>query len=150
MLKQIDTNPFVAFPELLNIWPHRRDEILRDVRDCLDNPHIERMFLIMNGNIPVGITGFYQYDDNAGLNWHGVLNEHRRSGIGLAALKELIPLAMDFYPNAKYLVEELPADREEQLKHFFINAGFIRTDTLVDKPWITNDTDWIEYRLLLR
>jgi hypothetical protein len=150
VLKQIVTNPFESYPELLEIWPHRRPEILRDVQDCLNNPHIERMFLIMKENIPAGITGFYQYDDNVGLNWHGVLEKYRRTGLGLAALKELLPLAMDFYPNAKYLIEELPADREEQLKHFFINAGFARTDMLVDKPWITRDTDWIEYRLPLR
>ena len=149
MLQQIDTNPFTSYPEILQIWHRRREELLRDVQDCLNNPHIERMFLIILENKPVGITGFYQYDDNVGLNWHGVLKEYRRTGIGLTALNELIPLAIQHYPNARYLIEELPADRENELKLFFLNAGFERTDTLVDKPWITTDTDWIEYRLPL-
>ncbi len=146
---QINANPFDTYPELLDIWPHRRQELLRDVEDCLDNPHIERMFLIIHDNKVVGLTGFYQYDDNVGLNWHGVLPEYRRYGLGRQALEELIPLAAAHYPDAEYLIEELPADREENLKWFFLKAGFKRTDTLVDKPWITQDTDWIEYRLHL-
>lgn len=150
MLKQIYTNPFESYPELLEIWPHRKSELLRDVQDCLNNPNIEKMFLITYNDSIVGITGFYQYDNNIGLNWHGILKKYRRFGIGLAALKELIPLAMDSYPNAKYLIEELPLNREEELKHFFTDAGFIRTDILVEKPWVTQDTDWIEYRLSLR
>jgi RimJ/RimL family protein N-acetyltransferase len=150
MLHQITENPFINYPELLDIWPHRKNELLRDIKDCLDNPNLEKMFFIMNNNRPIGITGFYQYDENVGLNWHGILKEYRKSGFGLAALNELIPLAIQHYPNARYLIEELPANREEEeLKSFFLKAGFQRTNNLVDKPWITSETDWIEYRLLL-
>jgi hypothetical protein len=149
VLKQIDTDPFIEYPELLDIWPHRRVEILRDVQDCLEHPELERMFLIIYNNKPVGITGYYQYDNQVGLNWHGILKEYSGYGYGLAALKELLPLAIAHYPNATYLIEELPAISEKELSSFFLKAGFMKTNILVDKPWITDDTDWIEYRLKL-
>lgn len=150
MLKQIDSDPFVEYPELLDIWPHRRFEIIRDLKDCLEHPELERMFLVIYDNKPIGITGYYQYDDQVGLNWHGVLKEHNGHGYGLAALRDLIPLAVAHYPNAMYLVEEIPANLEHKLGGFFLRAGFIKTNTLVDKPWITSDTDWIEYHLPLK
>ena len=150
MLIQVFTNPLIEFPQLLQIWPHRTTEIIRDIEDCLSHPELERMFLIPFEGKIVGITGFYQYDDQVGLNWHGVLSEYRKYGLGLKALQELIPLAKEFYPNATYLIEELPEDREPMLRGFFLKAGFTRTNIHVDKPWITTDTNWIEYRLLLK
>jgi len=150
MLKKLTTNPLPEHPEILDIWPHRRSEIIRDISDALNDPEHEQLFLIVHNNKVVGITGYYKYDNQVGLNWHGILQEYSKLGLGLQALKDLIPLACEKYPHAEYLIEELPADREDKLKGFFLKVGFVRTDVLVDKPWITTDTDWIEYRLSLK
>jgi hypothetical protein len=40
-------------------------------------------------------------------------------------------------------------NREHTIGAFFTKAGFVRTNTVVQKPWVTVDTGWIEYRLKL-
>jgi len=149
LLERVDTDPYTDHPELLEIWPHRRAELLRDIQDCLANPDIEQSFLIMHEGEVVGITGFYQYDDEVGLNWHGILPKYSRLGYGKKALELLIDLAKQAYPKAEYLIEEVPMNREQSICGFFQSLGFERTETMVEKPWVTHDTGWIEYRLKL-
>jgi RimJ/RimL family protein N-acetyltransferase len=145
-LVRITTSPYEKHPELLEIWPHRRAKLLRDMQECLDNPDTEQSFLICVGDEVVGITGFYRYDDQVGLNWHGVLKRFERRGYSFEALNLLTDLARVYYPHATHLIEELPSNREDALRGFFEKAGFVRTDRIVNKPWVTSDTTWIEWR----
>jgi len=146
MLQRITSSPFDDHPELLQIWPHRTTELARDMKDCLEHPDEEQSFLILHGDTVVGITGFYRYDDAVGLNWHGIIDKFNGLGYGRQALEELIPLAAAAYPLARYIVEELPVNKEQRLRGFFEKAGFKHTGVLVNKPWVTADTDWVEYR----
>jgi hypothetical protein len=145
-LEAVSESPYDKHPELLEIWPNYKAELLRDMQDCLDHPELERSFLMVEDGEVVGITGFYKYDDQVGLNWHGVMKKYERRGYSLKALRLLTPLAKAFYPYATHLVEEMPSDQEGDLGGFFRKMGFEHTGRVVNKPWVPTDTTWFEWR----
>jgi hypothetical protein len=104
------------------IWSVRGQFILGEFKKDFDSGPAkgeQAYFIELNGR-PVGVTGFYRFDEErVGLCWHGILPEYRRNGLGTVTFGMLKKQAMATYPNCRLIVEIIPEDRKDELESFF-------------------------------
>lgn len=141
-----DYNPFDEFIPFKYIWEDRGDAPSQDFKAWLENPGTEVKFLIVFENQVVGVTGLWEMStEKIALAWHGVIKPQRGKGFSEEALRRLIGMCPQLYPNAKVLVESIPEDREEELSKHFTKLGFVRTGEVVDHPEMLQGVKWMEY-----
>lgn len=141
-----DYNPFEEFPEFREIWPDRDNAPEGDFKNWLEKPGTEVKFLICVENIVVGLTGLWEMEPGkVALAWHGIVPSQRGKGYSQSALRRLITMCPQLYPEAEMLVESIPADREKELAPYFLRNGFIRTGNVVEHPEMYDGVVWMEY-----
>lgn len=128
--------PFQDYPILRSIWksPLNRlaeegsHEALTEENAFYQEQGIQRpddIFLIMNGDHVIGITGFFFQEDptTVFLRWHGIIPEYRRQGLSSLALRQMLTLAQHQFPEIQTVIENLP-ESQPDIIGFFQSLGF--------------------------
>lgn len=138
------------------IWKVRGGFILGEMEKDFESAPFpdEQVFFIEIDSKPIGITGFYRFDETRlGLCWHGILSEYRRLGLGTLAFGLLKHNAILAHPRDTRIVELIPKDRKDELEPFFVDfLGFEATDQVLDhldRPWLPIGTSWRVYEAKL-
>jgi RimJ/RimL family protein N-acetyltransferase len=152
-LPSVGEQPAYLEPLIHQIWPHRAEEIYSlfvnggsDIDANTDHPHV----VMLNGE-PIGVTGFYKYDDqDVGLCWHGIAPAHRGMGLSRAAFMQICSLAARAYPTARNIVELIPSDREHDLVSYFHKLGFAHQGEVANFDYLPKGPVWKIYRCPLQ
>jgi hypothetical protein len=152
-LPSIGEQPAYLESLIRQIWPHRAEEIYSlfvnggsDIDANTDHPHV----VVLN-NEPIGITGFYKYDDEyVGLCWHGIAPAHRGKGFSRQAFTQICTLAVEYYPQASGMVELIPSDRKLDLEPYFTKLGFYETGLVANFDYLPKGPEWRIFRCDLR
>lgn len=131
------------------IWPHRSQEIFglfvnggSEIDATTDHP-----FVITSDGKPIGITGFYKYDDrDVGLCWHGIIPAHRGQGASRSAFSKICTLAAEKYQTATEIIELVPSDREGVLAPYFCRLGFSHHGEVATFDYLPKGPAWLVYR----
>ncbi|HEY6437378.1 MAG TPA: hypothetical protein VIY47_12370, partial [Ignavibacteriaceae bacterium] len=141
----------IIFPMIDKIWPHRVEDIKKDLQVYIRDPGDDRRFKIVLDETVIGITGSYMYDEHsAGLCWHGLLPKYQGSGISFHVIKMIFDLCKSIYKDFDRFVELIPVDRPE-LDSYFCSHGFRKTDEIVPKfYWLPDTVEWKLYSIDLK
>lgn len=139
------------------IWEVRGQFILNKFEKYFVDGHREpgeQAFFIEVAGVPVGITGFYEFDESRlGLCWHGVLPQYRRAGLGTVSFGMVKRFAKVAYPQVRIITEIIPEDRRAELEPFFVDfLDFRATDEVLDqndRSWLAPETKWRVYEARL-
>lgn len=149
MLSLVDLtfDPF-DLPGFKDIWIVRYERARSDTQKWLLDPGYERKFLIMLDDIPIGLTGYYHFNEDIGLAWHGIIPKYQGNGYGKEAFLQLYDIAVTDvnYLDAIRMVEIIPEDRESELSPFFLAMNFVKNpDEEVNFHWVLRTVKWIVY-----
>lgn len=148
LLLDVVLNPFEMYPKLREMWKNREGSPEKDMENWLKNPGTEKKFLVTARKLEVvGITGVWEMGPKSlALAWNGILPKEQGKGYGKAAIEHLIEHNIPYhFPDAETLTECIPADKEEELKGFFLKLGFVSTGKTVDHPELYQGVVWKEY-----
>lgn len=147
MLRQFDFVPF-GIDGFNSIWKERMDDVIEDCMHTLENPSDANVkFIIFHDELPIGITGYYIIDGRAIMAWHGIVERMRGQGHSLLALRTLISLIKQKYPNITEITELVPADRESEVGAYFKKIGFKPNGKIFKHPDFVQSVVWKEYIL---
>lgn len=126
-IEPLINNPFVAHPELLNIWPEASAKAMHEATLKSLNNEEPGLFLIKKDSETIGLTGYFLMSDycHIGLHWHGILQNHRGNRYSEEALKLVMLEVKEIYPEARFMVEHIPlTDYSYYIIDHFTKLGF--------------------------
>lgn len=148
-------DPFSAHPALQTIWPQpliarARYDTVESLVD-IDDDDFGAIFLIIEADRVIGITGYYWYDDSGtelGLRWHGLLPSHRGQGRSKTVIDALLAWIHPREPLATTLIELIPDTAYGvALRRHFEKLGFQSVGPLEHYDW--SDHAWQPYHLAI-
>lgn len=129
-----------AEPELQEwVWCDKKGEppvtieqIIHKYGDRIKNPTTVFPYFILQDQEPIGYMQYYIQDQTIiGIDmWIGVLQE-RNHGIGTEALKQMVELIHNKYPDVKHLIIDPEIANKRAIK-CYQNAGFKSTGEVID------------------
>lgn len=145
--------PFQEHPQLLSIWPEpylaTAQEGVAESLALIGEEDIGAIFLVMNDQEAIGISGYFIYNEDAsalGLRWHGLLEEHRGTGLSERVLEAVLGHAKQQHPNARELIELVPlSEYGAGVARSFVRMGFAPQGAAQRYEW--SDHPWQPYSL---
>ena len=141
-LEELIENPFLAHPQLLDIWPSKSSIIMQEATlETLQYKEIG-LYLIKKDNTVIGITGFFTYHEDVttiGLRWHGLIKEERGNNLSEPIMAQVFKLAKTFYPESKYIMEFVPiTNYSNYIVNHFEKIGFEKFGDIENPDWTDN------------
>lgn len=146
---KVDSSNTLLLKDLVGkIWPHRADHIYSlYLREASDYNATDQYFFITLNKLPIGLTGFYKYNQNfVGLCWHGVCPDYRNKGFSVKAFEQVCAAAIMQYPTAKGIIELIPSDKDHQLAPYFKKLGFYATGEVATFEYLPKGPIWQVYQ----
>ena len=112
---------FYKFPELKEIWDDKELQVEADKSfDRYDERGTGALFMIMDNEDIIGITGYYLTDDKSmcGLRWHGVTPRYRGKGISTLAIKLVLKHIKEKEKQLRFMQELVPFNYTKIMSYF--------------------------------
>ena len=111
--------------------PISLERVIDKYRPRVKNPTDVFPYFILRDNEPIGFIQYYlQNEMTVGLDlWIGVRKE-RNQGYGSQALRLMVQLIHQKYPNVKEIFIDPDADNKRAIK-CYLNAGFSYSDDII-------------------